>query len=226
MSSRTILAALSAFAVLLAFGVPAEATESADAPLEQIANSDHPLETLDAMSREQKLRVQSWINEASESEVKAVFARNSPYPVQSGRTFADPMARDSGTGYSDIIFSWTERAACVIWVDLISCQRAAKDANAASSEAKKLFPASLHNGRGDAFRHCYWNARMVHSIGYRGAVKIATNHEALGRGPAAEVRMDMANNKAGWSVGKSTSTNAKASQACSLKATLGKLVTL
>lgn len=48
---------------------------------------------------------------------------------------------------------------------------AAKDAaDQADSEAKANVPAywtekSLHNGLGDAFRHCYWNALMTIRIG-------------------------------------------------------------
>lgn len=112
--------------------------------------------------------------------------------------------------YSDIAWSWVEKAACVIHVDLISCNRAAKDATNASASAKKLFPKSLHNGRGDSYRHCYWNALMTISIGENGAMKIASNHEAVRNGPAREKKMDLVSNKTGRSVGKAQKQSLRA----------------
>ncbi|WP_219930477.1 DUF6973 domain-containing protein, partial [Pseudoglutamicibacter cumminsii] len=43
---------------------------------------------------------------------------------------------------------------------------------------------------------------QCHSIGENGAMKIASNHEAVRNGPAREKKMDLANNKTGRSVGK------------------------
>ncbi|NMA78051.1 MAG: hypothetical protein GX960_12485 [Actinomycetales bacterium] len=130
-------------------------------------------------------------------------------------------------GYSDIIWSATEKAACVIHVDLVSCNRAAKDATEASNSAEKHFASNtLHNGKGDAYRHCYWNARMTISIGKSGAMKIASNHEAIGGGPANEKSMDLANNETGRSIGAAQKTYAKSHTQCKSSANSGKLVTL
>ncbi|MFJ6415783.1 DUF6973 domain-containing protein [Paeniglutamicibacter sp. NPDC091659] len=68
----------------------------------------------------------------------------------------------------------------------------------ASKEASKRFAKkTLHNGKGDAFRHCYWNARMTKSMGSNYAGIIATNHEDVNKGPAKERSMDLKNNATG-----------------------------
>ena len=137
------------------------------------------------------------------------------------------VAAPSSSGCSDILWSTLEKAACVIYVDLVSCNRAAKDATEASKSAQKHFAANtLHNGKGDAYRHCYWNARMTISIGQSGAMKIVSNHEAIRNGPAKEKTMDLANNKTGRAIGKAKKTNAKCHTECKNRATSGKLVTL
>ncbi|WP_425471211.1 DUF6973 domain-containing protein [Xylanimonas allomyrinae] len=89
------------------------------------------------------------------------------------------------------------------------------------------FPGpGLHNGKGDAYRHCYWNALMTIGIGESAAEKIASNHEALGGGPKKEKDMDLANNKTGRATGKELKTKAASSKRCSALAKQGKLVTL
>lgn len=209
-----IVAAIMAFGV---FSSPALASAGDPGPVKAIAQSNTPFETLDRMSDAEKAEVKEWLATASESEVSRTFNR--------GDDGLNVVAQ-KGKPYTDIAMGLVEKAACVIDVGITACNRAAKDANAASAEAAKRYPKSLHNGRGDAFRHCYWNARMVHSIGRAGAVKVSTNHESVGRGPAKEVKMDKANNKTGWAVGKATSNNTKAATSCASKANAGKLVTL
>ena len=65
------------------------------------------------------------------------------------------------------------------------------------------FPNTIHNGRGDALRHCYWSARMVidPSIGVEKATRIATDHEDESGNPEDEKAMDLENNAIGRSVG-------------------------
>ncbi|MBL3960828.1 hypothetical protein FH728_25105, partial [Bacteroides thetaiotaomicron] len=60
---------------------------------------------------------------------------------------------------------------------------------------------SLHNGKGDAFRHCSWNALMTMRIGADAAERIATNHETVAQGPADETSMDLYNNAQGRFLG-------------------------
>jgi RHS repeat-associated protein len=65
------------------------------------------------------------------------------------------------------------------------------------------FPqSSMHNGSGDAFRHCLWSCLMAQQIGIANAQLIADEHERTGnRGkppqPPAEEQMDQANNAVG-----------------------------
>ena len=78
----------------------------------------------------------------------------------------------------------------------ISCGIANQAATTASMEAQNRFPGatSLRNGKGDAFRHCSWNALMKMRIGADAAERIAINHETVAQGPADEASMDLYNN--------------------------------
>lgn len=116
--------------------------------------------------------------------------------------------------------------ATAIWA-ANQCAKGKNHATVATAEAKKLFPTSLHNGKGDAFRHCYWNARMTIDLGSKIAEVIATNHEDAAPGPAKERKMDLANNATGRKVGaNSNGSYVTARNVCSSKATFGGLVTL
>lgn len=71
------------------------------------------------------------------------------------------------------------------------CNRARRHANAASAEAARQFPPeALHNGRGDAFRHCYWNGRMAINFGEGTAKEFADRHESC-RDDNNEKTMDL-----------------------------------
>lgn len=146
--------------------------------------------------------------------------------------FAMSSAPAQAAAYTDLTNKAGEYASCVkavgfsgTWV----CTEANGAANNASKAAADLFPAkSLHNGKGDAFRHCYWNALMTIDFGSDRAEEVATNHENYADGPAKEKKMDLANNKTGRAVGnsKSYNTNSKAKNRCKALAKDGKLVTL
>ena len=77
-----------------------------------------------------------------------------------------------------------------------------EDAEKALAEAKKRFnPGSLHNGAGDAFRHCYWNALLARDIGKSDALSFTAAHEDFPGNPAAEKHMDLINNAVGAEIG-------------------------
>ena len=77
-------------------------------------------------------------------------------------------------------------------------------ANKALSQAAKLFgKGSLHNGAGDAFRHCYWNALLARDIGKDSALEFTTAHEEWPANPPAEKSMDLHNNSIGADIGSS-----------------------
>lgn len=195
-----------------------ETSDDIDRIVEQIDESETPyadLELLDNIEQEHFLEALKEMSPERREDVMDSSEWNASTSV---------TAR---SGYSDIVMSTVEKAACVIHVDLISCNRAASDAAEASASARKNFASStLHNGKGDAFRHCYWNARMTISIGENGAMKIASNHEAISNGPAREKSMDLANNSTGRSIGKSKKTYSKSLTECRNRANNGKLVTL
>lgn len=80
-----------------------------------------------------------------------------------------------------------------------------RNAYYASRKAENLYPSSLYNGKGDAFRHAYFNAKNVISIGIYYAEILATAHE--NRPPNyqyeyKEVEMDLFNNQIGRIIGQ------------------------
>ena len=74
----------------------------------------------------------------------------------------------------------------------------------ASNKAQELFPVcSLHNGRGDAFRHCYWTCLIAKKYDPRTATNYSDFHEFNPHNPCEEAIMDYKNNKTGISYGAS-----------------------
>ncbi|EON65088.1 hypothetical protein W97_04323 [Coniosporium apollinis CBS 100218] len=139
------------------------------------------------------------------------------------------MPQSSSTGYFPSI---REMAWCLIPWNIDDCYKAQKHANTAGSQAATYYPSSLHNGKGDAFRHCYWNARMTVDLGSSKAKKIGDNHEDGSNGPEAEKRMDRANNASGRTIGSNASGGSKSAKytsarnACKSATDSGRLVTL
>jgi hypothetical protein len=79
----------------------------------------------------------------------------------------------------------------------IDAYRASKLADEALAAARQTGLPGLHNGPADAWRHCYWNCRMVQVIGEEDAADIAENHEEHGGNPGPERTMDTWNNEEG-----------------------------
>ena len=81
------------------------------------------------------------------------------------------------------------------------CRKAYNTAGAASASAANSFPQNtLHNGYGDAHRHCYWSALMTIRMGSATAKKFGDLHEE-GSTASLEVSMDQRNNRIGRVVG-------------------------
>ncbi|WP_157226614.1 DUF6973 domain-containing protein [Gordonia soli] len=72
--------------------------------------------------------------------------------------------------------------------------------NEAKAAAAARFPEELDDGKGDAFRHAYWNALMTKTFGADWARQYATAHEGLGGQPAHREAMDLYNNETGRKV--------------------------
>lgn len=97
-----------------------------------------------------------------------------------------------------IYISGLEMLSCINLVDVVSCGIANQAATKASDEAASRYPSdSLLNGKGDAFRHCSWNALMTIRIGSDAAERIATNHETVSNGLVDQKAMDLFNNAQG-----------------------------
>jgi hypothetical protein len=102
------------------------------------------------------------------------------------------------------------------------------DADKALAEAQRLFPgATLHNGEGDAFRHCYWSALLGRDIGKNNAVQFTSAHEGFSDNPSGERAMDLHNNAVGAGIGgaNSGSPDGAISLLCQNALSTGKLKT-
>ncbi|WP_143080501.1 DUF6973 domain-containing protein [Algoriella xinjiangensis] len=79
-----------------------------------------------------------------------------------------------------------------------------KNAYNALNKAASLYPYSTHNGKGDAFRHAYFNTLNVISIGKYYTEKLTTAHENRPPNYAfafKETNMDLFNNNVGRNYG-------------------------
>lgn len=166
----------------------------------------------------------------SANEQRAIIAA-----VERARvTDINPQVAPFATAQSDpyrIYIQGLEMLSCIALVNVVSCGIANQAATTASMEAQNRFPGatSLHNGTGDAFRHCSWNALMTMRIGADAAERIATNHETVAQGPADETSMDLYNNAQGRFLGfafASSGDEASALNQCALWANIGLLSTL
>lgn len=108
------------------------------------------------------------------------------------------------------------------WEKCFSAKAAADDALARARE--KFDFSTLHKGKGDAYRHCYWSARMTIDMGVDTAKGFGDRHEAESSG--ADKDMDLSNNATGRSVGLTHKTHASASDRYEALAQAGMLVTL
>lgn len=166
----------------------------------------------------------------SANEQRAIIAA-----VERARvTDINPQVAPFATTQSDpyrIYIQGLEMLSCIALVDVVSCGIANQAATTASTEAQNRFPGatSLRNGKGDAFRHCSWNALMTMRIGADAAERIATNHETVAQGPADETSMDLYNNAQGRFLGSvfaSSGDEASALNHFALWASIGLLSTL
>lgn len=77
------------------------------------------------------------------------------------------------------------------------------NADTALAEAQKRFSSSsLHNGSGDAFRHCFWSAMNARDQGEYIAKQFGNAHEDYVGNPEDEKKMDLHNNQVGYGIGK------------------------
>lgn len=121
---------------------------------------------------------------------------------------------------------------CVWAVGPIDCgtaKGAATDAEAATVEEVNWgnFPHdSMHNGKADGFRHCYWNALMTHRIDVEQAKAVADAHEDKPDQPPAEKDMDLHNNQVGRDIGSTSGSEGASRDLCRNAAINGALKTL
>ncbi|CAB5388762.1 unnamed protein product [Rhizophagus irregularis] len=111
----------------------------------------------------------------------------------------------------------------------LDCDKARDLAEEALAKAKNNFPEStLHNGSGDAYRHCYWSGLLTFEFGVSGAKGFGDRHEDYPKNPSGEKAMDLNNNNVGRTVASQIKKGDKnaLSAACKQALTDGRLKTL
>lgn len=89
-----------------------------------------------------------------------------------------------------------------LWAHPLAAIDFNSNATTALDEAKKRFsPATLHNGSGDAFRHCFWSAMNARDQGKDIAKMFGDAHEDFDGNPPSEKAMDLHNNDVGYGIG-------------------------
>ena len=106
----------------------------------------------------------------------------------------------------------------------IDALRARRDAQAARRDAQASGLPGVHNGPQDAWRHCYWNCLMTHSIGEGQAQTVADTHEELGGNPANERTMDLHNNAEGRACGQTSQDRSACGGCCTGRLHAGNLL--
>ncbi|MCH9683986.1 MAG: hypothetical protein K0V04_21310 [Deltaproteobacteria bacterium] len=101
------------------------------------------------------------------------------------------------------------------------------NADIALAEAARRY-GGLHNGRGDAFRHCYWSALLARDIGGDNAAKFTGAHEQWSGNPPGEKAMDLHNNAVGIAIGRGSpgASNAALATRCVKAMSSGRLQTM
>ena len=184
------------------------------------------------------------IEAASDVELaKLVFASPEPLTAFDGLTEAQQIAvmrvveqnpssytlaarQSRASYYTDLVQSTNEKLECVFNFNPPACDTAAKDATTASNDAGARFPTSLADGKGDAYRHCLWNALMTKHLDSGRAKGISDIHERYHTSSAAAKSMDLFNNQKGRSAALISSSISIATSKCYVWANDGTLVTL
>ncbi|MER7759677.1 DNRLRE domain-containing protein [Streptomyces sp. NPDC097619] len=122
-----------------------------------------------------------------------------------GQVLSYPVLLDPH--YTSVFMTPAELRFC-LW-NPIDCTWVKSSATVARDQAISWYPdRSLFQGTGDAFRHCYWNARMELRLSTDDTYEFATRHESDSSGKDKD--MDMRNNSIGRGIGRSKTNQANA----------------
>lgn len=139
---------------------------------------------------------------------------------------SDGMIFQATSAYDEWATSVNEMINCVVFIGLKLCNIAYEDSKTAGNSAEAKFPYSLHNGKGDAYRHCYWSGLMTRHIGSRNALFVGENHEDFNFSTTQEYEMDSYNNRQGRLAGLRSNRDVDVLYICYQWAKDGALVTI
>lgn len=211
-------------AVLSSIVVSISATSIAKADLitntDLVAQSTNPWVAFDNLPKEDQAELLAFYKSTGIPDAFLLYS-----PSSASSLIKTPR---SATFYDwNVLNQASEFLDCIYLTNLNMCNTAKVDADNALASAAARFPSNtLHNGAGDAYRHCYWSGLMTHHIGSGNALAISENHEIHNPGPLAEYQMDTFNNTKGRQAGLNTVLDADVRYTCFAWAGNGTLVKL
>jgi hypothetical protein len=196
---------------------------SADERNEQVTNN--PWEDFDSLSKGQRKQMYNrFMTEGIPEAFYEVLPNGAPVPSVDVNVNGNMLMATSA--YDEWSTSVNEMINCVVFIGLSLCNTAYADSQTAGDSAKAKFPFSLHNGQGDAYRHCYWSGLMTRHIGSGNALFVGENHEDFNYSTKEEYEMDSYNNKQGRLAGLRSNRDVDVLYICYQWAKDGVLVTL
>lgn len=215
----TFLALIASF-LLPNLGVTAVNAEESSNQL-----TNNPWQEFDSLSTGQKKQMYyRFLAEGIPEVFYEVLPNGAPAPVAGITT--DGMMFQATSSYDEWATSVNEMLTCVFSIGLNLCTTAYEDSKTAGNSAAAKFPYSLHNGKGDAYRHCYWSGLMTRHIGSGNALFVGENHEDFNFSTSQEYEMDSYNNRQGRLAGLRSNRDVDVLYICYQWAKDGVLVTI
>ncbi|CAG8669258.1 8740_t:CDS:1 [Ambispora gerdemannii] len=125
-----------------------------------------------------------------------------------------------------------EKKWCLNPFHTLDCVTAKDLADEALKSAQDNFSNDqLHNGPGDAYRHCYWSGLLTFEFGESEAKGFGDRHEDFPENPSGEKAMDLHNNGVGRTIAQQLDKDGKKgnkaalSTACKQAVSDGRLIT-
>jgi len=122
--------------------------------------------------------------------------------------------------------SWAEKALLVAAIDPIDSYTAKEVSEEAWEVSTDTDLSGEHDGKRDAFRHCYFTCRLTQEIGIDEALEAGDIHESCFYHGKASRDMDLYNNRVGAEIGDGTRSASICKTGCLNAAANGDLVVL
>ena len=110
--------------------------------------------------------------------------------------------------------SWAEQALLVAAIDPIDSYTAKEVSEETWEVSTYTGLSGNHDGKGDAFHHCYFTGRLTQEIGIDEALEAGDIHESCFYHSKANRDMDLYNNRVGAEIGDGTKSSFNCETGC------------